>query len=283
MKQLIVNADDFGLHTEINKGIIKGYQEGIITSTSIMPSAPAFEEAVELAKANPELGIGIHLTLCTCVPSVLEASKVKSLLGSDGNFLPSYVGFAKRFYTGQVNKKELEAELRAQFERALSQGINITHVDSHQHTHMLPGINSLVIRLCKEYNVKRVRVPKEDYFFTGGYEVGLGRKIGRAGLSFCADLARPLVKKAGLKTTDHFFGMLAGCNLNTELVGNIIKALPEGTSEMMTHPGMSQEILAKALPWDLHWENELAANLAEENKKLLEIHNVTLTNFGRLD
>ena len=124
---------------------------------------------------------------------------------------------------------------------------------------------------------------KEDYFFTGGYKVGLGRKIGRAGLSFCADMARPLVKKAGLTTTDHFFGMLAGCNLNTELVGNIIKALPEGTSELMTHPGLSQAILSQALPWDLHWENELEASLSKENRRLLEVNHVTLTNFGRLD
>ncbi|MCQ2359218.1 MAG: ChbG/HpnK family deacetylase [Phascolarctobacterium sp.] len=283
MKYLIINADDFGLHEQINKGIIKGHTEGIITSTSIMPTAPAFEEAVELAKANPDLGIGIHLTLCTCVPSCLPKNKVSTLLGSDGNFLPSYVNFAKRYYTGGVKSSELEAELRAQFEKALSCGLNITHVDSHQHTHMLPGINALVIKLCKEYNVERVRVPKEDYFFTGGYKVGLGRKIGRAGLSFCADMARPLVKKAGLTTTDHFFGMLAGCNLNTELVGNIIKALPEGTSELMTHPGLSQAILSQALPWDLHWENELEASLSKENRRLLEVNHVTLTNFGRLD
>lgn len=282
MKYLIINADDFGLHEQINKGIIKGYQEGIITSTSIMPTAPAFEEAVELAKENPELGIGIHLTLCTCVHSCLDRQKVSSLLGDDGCFLPSYVNFAKRYYTGGINGSELEAELRAQFEKALSSGLNITHVDSHQHTHMLPGINALVIKLCKEYNVERVRVPKEGYFFDGGYKVGIGRKIGRAGLSFCADIARPLVRKAGLKTTDHFFGMLAGCNLNTMLVGNIINALPEGTSELMTHPGLSQAILSKSLPWDLHWEDELAASLSAKNKRLLEINHVTLTNFGRL-
>lgn len=283
MKHLIINADDFGLHEQINKGIIKGFKEGIITSTSIMPTAPAFAEAVELAKQNPDLGIGIHLTLCTCVPSCLPKSDVSSLLGADGNFLPSYVDFAKRYYTGRINSFELEAELRAQFEKALNSGINITHIDSHQHTHMLPGINSLVIELCKEYNIKRVRVPKEAYFFTGGYKVGLGRKIGRAGLSFCADLAKPNVSDAGLITTDHFFGMLAGCNLNEELVGNIIKLLPDGTSELMTHPGLSQEILAKALPWELHWENELAAMLSLKNKALLEANHVTLTNFGRLD
>ena len=111
MKYLIINADDFGLHEQINKGIIKGFKEGIITSTSIMPTTPAFEEAVELAKANPDLGIGIHLTLCTCVPSCLPKNKVSTLLGSDGNFLPSYVNFAKRYYTGGVKSSELEAEL----------------------------------------------------------------------------------------------------------------------------------------------------------------------------
>ena len=209
MKQLIVNADDFGLHPLINAGIIKGHQEGFITSTSLMPSAPCWQEAVRLAKENPRLGIGVHLTLVGGVPSVLPKEKVSSLLDDDGLFLPDSVAFAKRYYSGAVKRSELEAELRAQLERALSCGVNITHIDSHQHTHVLPGINSLVLKLSNEYNIIRVRIPKEGYLFTGGFQTGVGRLIGRSGLSLCADMAALRADSLGLRHPQQFYGMLA--------------------------------------------------------------------------
>ena len=282
MKKLIVNADDFGLHTLINQGIIKGHQEGFITSTSIMPSADAFDEAVALAQDNPQLGIGIHLTLVGGVKSVLPQSKIASLLDGEGRFLPDYVAFAKRFYTGGVKISELEAELRAQIEKALASKLNLTHIDSHQHTHVLPGINGLVRKLCNEYNIKRERIPKEGYTFSGGFAAGLGRKIGRCGLSFCADLARAGAARDGIRYPDYFFGMLAGGHLNAELVGNIIRALPDGVSEIMTHPGLETAPLAKLYAWHYTWETELASYLDEGNKALIKENNVQLANFGDL-
>ena len=282
MKKLIVNADDFGLHTLINQGIIKGHREGFITSTSIMPSADAYEEAVELAKANPKLGIGIHLTLVGGVKSVLPKEQVSSLLDAEGRFLPDYVAFAKRFYTGGVKGSELEAELRAQIEKALASGLNITHIDSHQHTHVLPGMNGLVRKLCNEYNIKRERIPKEGYTFSGGFQAGLGRKIGRCGLSFCAALAASGADKDDIKHPDYFFGMLAGGHLNAELVGNIIRALPEGVSEIMTHPGLETAPLAKLYAWHYTWETELASYLDESNKALIKERNVQLVSFENI-
>lgn len=282
MKGLIVNADDFGLHTEINKGIIKGYQEGFITSTSLMCSAPAFDDAVALARNNPDLGIGIHLTLVGSVPSVLPKEEILSLVDEAGLFPENYVVFAKKFYTGQIKMVQLEKELRAQIEKALATGLKITHVDSHQHTHVLPGMAGLVVKLCKEYKIKYIRIPQEGYFFSGGFAGGLGRKIGRAGLSFCACLARMQAKSAGLIYPDHFFGMLAGGNLNATLVRNILSALPEGVSEIMTHPGLNKQELDKHFTWNYHWEDELNAFLSEQNKKLLEQEKIVLKNFGGL-
>lgn len=270
MKQLIVNADDFGLHPLINAGIIKGHQEGFITSTSLMPSAPCWQEAVRLAKENPRLGIGVHLTLVGGVPSVLPKEKVSSLLDDDGLFLPDYVAFAKRYYSGAVKRSELEAELRAQLERALSCGVNITHIDSHQHTHVLPGINSLVLKLSNEYNIIRVRIPKEGYLFTGGFQTGVGRLIGRSGLSFCADLAALRADSLGLRHPQHFYGMLAGGHLNAQLIANILRQLPEGVSEIMTHPGLDSAALGKAFSWQYHWREELDAYLDAGNKALLK-------------
>ncbi|MDY4919974.1 MAG: hopanoid biosynthesis-associated protein HpnK [Phascolarctobacterium sp.] len=282
MKKLIVNADDFGLHTLINQGIIKGYREGFITSTSLMTSAPACAEAMELARANPGLGIGIHLTLVGGVAPLLPASEVPSLVDERGLFVSDYVAFAKRFYLGAVKQCELEAELRAQIEMALASGLNITHIDSHQHTHVLPFVNRLVIRLCSEYNIKRIRIPKEGYFFSGGFAAGLGRKIGRAGLSFCADMAAMAADGRGLKHPEHFFGMLAGGHLNAELVGNIIRMLPEGVSEIMTHPGLETAPLKEIFSWGYTWETELASYLDERNKALLQEQGVELINFGQL-
>lgn len=282
MKQLIVNADDFGLHPLINAGIIKGHQEGFITSTSLMPSAPCWQEAVRLAKENPRLGIGVHLTLVGGVPSVLPKEKVSSLLDDDGFFLPDYVAFAKRYYSGAVKRSELEAELRAQLERALSCGVNITHIDSHQHTHVLPGINSLVLKLSNEYNIIRVRIPKEGYFFTGGYQTGVGRLIGRSGLSFCADMAALRADSLGLRHPQHFYGMLAGGHLNAQLIANILRQLPEGVSEIMTHSGLDSAALGKAFSWQYHWREELDAYLDAGNKALLKELGIEPVSFAAL-
>ena len=282
MKQLIVNADDFGLHPLINAGIIKGHQEGFITSTSLMPSAPCWQEAVRLAKENPRLGIGVHLTLVGSVPSVLPKEQVSSLLDDDGLFLPDYVAFAKRYYSGAVKKAELEAELRAQLERALNCGVNITHIDSHQHTHVLPGINSLVLKLSNEYNIIRVRIPKEGYFFTGGFQTGVGRLIGRSGLSFCADMAALRADSLGLRHPQHFYGMLAGGHLNAQLIANILRQLPEGVSEIMTHPGLDSAALGKAFSWQYHWREELDAYLDAGNKALLKELGIEPVSFAAL-
>ena len=282
MKQLIVNADDFGLHPLINAGIIKGHQEGFITSTSLMPSAPCWQEAVRLAKENPRLGIGVHLTLVGGVPSVLPKEQVSSLLDDDGLFLPDYVTFAKRYYSGAVKKAELEAELRAQLERALSCGVNITHIDSHQHTHVLPGINSLVLKLSNEYNIIRVRIPKEGYLFTGGFQTGVGRLIGRSGLSFCADMAALRADSLGLRHPQHFYGMLAGGHLNAQLIANILRQLPEGVSEIMTHPGLDSAALGKAFSWQYHWREELDAYLDAGNKELLRELGIEPVSFAAL-
>ena len=282
MKQLIVNADDFGLHPLINAGIIKGHQEGFITSTSLMPSAPCWQEAVRLAKENPRLGIGVHLTLVGSVPSVLPREQVSSLLDDDGLFLPDYVAFAKRYYSGAVKKAELEAELRAQLERALSCGVNITHIDSHQHTHVLPGINSLVLKLSNEYNIIRVRIPKEGYLFTGGFQTSVGRLIGRSGLSFCADMAALRADSLGLRHPQHFYGMLAGGHLNAQLIANILRQLPEGVSEIMTHPGLDSAALGKAFSWQYHWREELDAYLDAGNKALLRELGIEPVSFAAL-
>ena len=249
MKQLIINADDFGLHPLINRGIIKGHSEGIITSTSLMPSAPYFDEAVQLAKANPSLGVGIHLTLVGGVKPACT-SGVNSLLTAGGVFAEDYTVFAKKWYTGSIKKNELVKELETQIEKVLAAGIKPTHIDSHQHMHVLPGIAGIVVRLCEKYGIKKIRMPGENIFWSGVFAAGMGRKIGRDGLSFCAMLAKGKAQSVGLVYPQHFFGMLAE--------------------------------LAKHFTWGYHWQDELGAFLSAENKEIVREHGIKLINFGGL-
>ncbi|WP_307761412.1 ChbG/HpnK family deacetylase [uncultured Phascolarctobacterium sp.] len=282
MKKLIVNADDFGLHQAINDGIIKGHKDGFITSTSLMCGADAFDDAVSQAKQYPNLGVGIHLTLVGGGKPLVPARQLRTLVDESGRLPADYTVFAKRWYASKIKKKEVIEELQAQMERGLNCGLTITHIDSHQHLHVLPGVTDIVLQLCSDFGVKKIRMPQEGWFWRGGFNSSAGRFIGREGLSFCSALAKRKAQQAKLSYPQHFFGMLAGGNLNDFLVGEIIKNIPEGVSEIMTHPGMDAEILEKSFAWKYHWEDELQAFLSEKNKRLLEQQQVTLINFGGL-
>lgn len=280
MKKLIINADDFGLHQEINKGIIKAFEEGVLTSTTLMCSAPAFEDAVSRALAHPDLGVGIHLTLVGGVAPVLSPDEVPSLVDKDGKFVENYVGLITNYYQGKVKKEEIYRELDAQIQRAFSTGIPITHIDSHQHMHTLPGITGIVVELCKKYKITKVRIPAENICASYGFDASLGRKIGRAGLSFCASLARGCFAREGIKSPDYFFGMLAGGSLSVPVVKNFLKGYNKGIAEIMTHPGSNAPELRKLFTWGYHWEQERDVYLNPEIKALIREEKIELINFG---
>ena len=283
MRKLIINADDFGLHEDINNGIIDAFQNGCLTSTSIMASAPAFDHAISLARANPTLGIGIHLTLVGGVAPVLPVEEVPTLVDENGLFYPNYIEFIKRFYLGKVKKVEIIHELRAQIRKVLETEIPVTHVDSHQHLHVLPGITSMVVSLCRQHNLTNIRLPEESYSDSYGYSASLGRKIGRDGLSFCAHLARKKFSQAGIEGPDYFYGMLAGGNISIPVVENFLDAMEDGVSEIMTHPGSNAEELKKLFSWGYNWEQERDTFLSSEIKEAIERNSIKLINFGGLE
>ena len=182
MKRLIVNADDFGLHSAVNHGIIEGYEKGCIRSTSFVAAGAAAEEAAELARKHPGLGVGIHLTLVAERP-VLPPSEVPGLIGENGRLLPDHMAFIRRYMTGGVRREELYAECEAQILRAKEMGVRLTHIDSHQHLHVLPGVVKVVLSLVKKYGFTKMRLPAEPIFFTGGYPTSAGRYAAKCGLT----------------------------------------------------------------------------------------------------
>ena len=281
MKKLIVNADDFGLHSEVNKAIIRGYQEGCLRSTSLMPTGAAVEEACQLARENPGLGIGIHLTMVAEKP-ILPVDEVRSLLGSDGKFHADHMVFIKAYLQGKIDKRQLYAEMEAQIKKAVSLGLNITHIDSHQHLHTLPGITGMCLELMKKYQIRAMRFPGEACGFTGGYSSGAFRWIAKCGLTGCAVLAKGKAKCYNVKMPDHFFGMLAGGHMEEKYFSAILRALPEGVSEIMVHPGADNKKLGAVYDWQYHWEDELASVTSARTMQFLQEHNIELISFKEL-
>jgi chitin disaccharide deacetylase len=282
VKKLIINADDFGLHEEINNGIIRCFQEGCLTSTSLMCGAPAFEHAVALLKMNTNLGVGVHLTLVGGISPVLPVKEVSSLVDANGLFFSDYKVFIKKFYQGQVKKNEIKKELEAQMHKAAATGLAFTHVDSHQHLHVLPGIVPIIVSLCQQFAIRAIRLPGENCFADYGYKTVWSRKLGRNGLTFCSKLAAKQFKAAGLLSPDHFFGMLSGGNISIPIVRAFLASSEEGTGEIMTHPGNSQNILGQLYPWEYHWEQERDTFLDESIKKDITKRHISLINFGEL-
>lgn len=284
MKRLIVNADDFGMHALVNAGIIEGHQRGMITSTSLLAVGDAYEEAIDLAKKNPRLGIGIHTALIGGLKPLSPINRIPSLVTKEGIFFDSHTTFIKKAMLGEINYQEVFEELSLQFEKIMAEGITITHVDGHQHLHMLPKVRMIVQTLMKQYKLKRLRLPKENYhFMNGNYKIA--RMVGKWGLSFLSDRASRDLKRFGCIYPDYFWGMMQGGHLTKKSLLSILQEVKkrEGVHEIMVHPGKSNATLQYLYPWGYRWEEELEAMTDKEALDYIAQANIRLIHFGDLD
>lgn len=247
MRRLIVNADDFGYTHGVNAGIIRGFREGIITSTTIMANGAAFDDAVGRAKENPALGVGVHLVLVG-EASVAAASAIPSLANAEGR-LPATVGaLTRKLLARAVSGEDIARELRAQIDKVVRAGIRPTHFDSHKHTHAHPQVMAQVARVAEEFGIRRVRKPFEDprvllWSGLGGGWSSLKRRTTALVAQTAAPRFRQLAGAHGIRTPDRLWGVAATGRLDGESVLYLIGALPEGVNELMCHPGEYDEDL----------------------------------------
>jgi len=251
MKQLIVTADDFGLTERVNEGIIEAHRDGIVTTTSLMANGGAFEDAVSRARTMPQLAIGAHLNL-TQGPPVSPVTVVRTLLDGDSKMKVGPIALGKEIAIGKVRLSEVELELRAQIENIITAGVKLTHLDGHKHIQLLPGVFEIVLKLAREYVIKGIRCAAEP----GGARLLAkeARRTGKSGLkqfalarafSLLALKARPKVKRAGLFTPEYFQGITQTGFLDIAELSRILNNLPEGTTELMSHPGYADAALAR--------------------------------------
>ena len=252
MRQLIVNADDFGLTAGVNRAIIEGHARGVITSATLMANMPAFGDAVRLAKEHPKghpkerqaLGVGLHFNITQGRP-VADASRVSSLIDDRGEFWGTSTALLGRALTGRLNTEEIAIELRAQIEKALSAGLRLTHIDSHKHSHALPQILEAILPTIKDYGIDAVRLPVEHWRFDRNAKSFklITQSAGAFGISQLCRISEARLRKSEVKTPDFFFGVARTGFWTKPWLIDLIERLPDGTSELMCHPGYDDDEL----------------------------------------
>lgn len=277
-KQLIINADDFGIHPAVNEAVRKAATEGILTSTSLMAGGDAFDEAVEMARSMSSLGIGIHLTLVGGIKPVLPPSEVPSLTWDNGVFCHDYGKLIVRDLEGKISLSEVYAEWDAQIQKIMNTGLPVTHMDGHQHMHMWPHFYPIARDLAKKYHISCMRVPDEDVLF-GMKDGHIIRWAAKNGLSLLSRMHRPDLKKNHIRTNDHFFGMLYGGHLNPERFAKFILQTKPGITEIMCHPSADTRAMEDTFHWGYHGEDELAGLLADINRELIEKKQISLISY----
>src|SRR5262249_40178407 len=184
---LIVNADDYGLTTGISRAILRAHGAGIVTSTSVLAVGPAFGETAPWLGDAPALGVGVHLAACGEDPPLLEAREIPTLVDARGRLAPSWRGFALALWAGRVDPGDLEREFSAQIARVAALGRPLTHLDTHQHLHLLPRVADVVVRLAQRAGIPALRVPRSGLRRLAGLgvrvlEPGLAARARAAGL-----------------------------------------------------------------------------------------------------
>lgn len=277
MKLLVPNADDFGLDPAINTAIAQTHTAGILTSASLLIGAAHTDPAIEFARDNPALGVGVHLCLVDGQP-VASPDKVAGLIGRTGTLPPNPLALSALLALGRGVELAVEVELRAQIEKFLATGLRPTHLDTHQHTHLLPSVQRIMARLAREYDIAWVRGPVEPLRLSLRCDCHhKTRTLARWSVfgTLGARCARRL-RQFGLRTTNRSVGVLNAGQLTEEFLLAYLPLLPDGVAEFVFHPA------TEPLESGYQQTGELQALCSPRVRELLERSAIQLVNFQEL-
>jgi hopanoid biosynthesis associated protein HpnK len=267
VRNLIVNADDLGWTEGVNRGIVEAHRKGLVTSATLLANGRAFDSGIDAARKNPELGIGVHLNLSDGPPAT-PADQVPGLLNAAGELGSGPESLLLRIASRSLRLEEVEREWDAQIRKIREAGISPTHLDGHKHVQMLPGLFELALRLAKKHGIRAIRVAHEESSLRSALSAGASQRTSVAlkqglqarGLKLLTRDARGLADREGVATSDYFCGIAQTGQLTREGIEEFLEKLPEGTTELMCHPGYVDEELRKT-----------ATRLLESRKTELDI------------
>jgi predicted glycoside hydrolase/deacetylase ChbG (UPF0249 family) len=287
VKQLIVNADDFGVTESVNRGILDAHRDGIVTSTTLLANGIAFESAAAASKRFYRLGIGVHLNLSEGVP-VADASQIRTVVDGGGRLYMAPARLWAGIATGRVSLSDIEFEMRAQIKKVIGAGVRPTHFDGHKHIHVLPAVSEIVIRLAREFGVPAVRCPMEQNA-DASWPVriwglsGISRikqYLVSGAVSAMARNFRRKLEQTGLLSPASFYGISDTGFLDASAIRRILENLPPGTSELMCHPGYRDIDLERTGTRLLNQrEIEIQGLTAVSVKNLVASEGIGLVNF----
>lgn len=284
MSRVIFHADDFGLTKGVNNGIIKAHREGIVKSSSIIPSGTAFEHATKLAQDNPTLDLGVHLTLveekCLSDPQLIP-----SLVNPNGIFRKNFKKFIKDFFLGKIMLKEIEIELEAQINKCLEYGLNISHIDSHQHLYILPGVLHRVYYLADKYKIPFVRtqIGLDDNYFQWSELSKLKRYNYLYGLQLMSFFSRSIIpQKFRRLGVIKCYGFISSGQMCMETIMKIFNTRGN-LYEIMLHPGIADDDTTRLYNhWGYDWDKELELVISPQLKQKMKSRHINSFSFKEL-
>lgn len=258
MKRVTFSADDFGLSLGVNQAIEQAHRDGVLDAASLMVAAPAAQDAVRRARAMPGLRVGLHLVVIEG-PAVLPPDAIPDLVDASGQFPSDQLRLGINYYFRPSIRRQLAAEIRAQFQAFAATGLVLDHANAHKHMHLHPTIGRLMLEIGREFGLRSARVPAEPPAVMArcGTPVGLSAKA----LHAWTRVLRRQVRRSGMETHDHCFGLAWSGHMTADRVRRLLDALPAGTSEIYFHPATDRDARLCALMPDYEHEAELAALL----------------------
>lgn len=232
--RLVVTADDFGLAHEVNQAVEIAHRDGILTAASLMVGSPAAAGAVEIARRMPSLKVGLHLVMVEARP-LLPPSAIPDLVDAAGFFRSDMARFGADIFFRPSVRRQMAAEIAAQFEAFRATGLPLDHVNAHKHFHLHPTLGDIVVRLAKRYRAPWMRVPAEPSRIVAEIDGASAGATGSVMAPFTA-LLRARARRAGIATPDQVFGLAWSGAMTGVRLRRLASHLPDGFSEIYTHP-----------------------------------------------
>ncbi len=270
-RRLIVNADDFGRSHSINQAVLQAHRDGILTTASLMVNEEGFAEAVQLAKQNSRLGVGLHLTL-SHGHSALPGKKIPGLANECGEFSYQPAATGMNYFFRRGLRRQLSREIDAQFEKFRATGLELDHVNGHLHFHLHPTVFGILMKSAERYGIRRIRLTREPFWMDVPLAKGqwLYRFTHAAIYFFLSWRAQSALRRRNIRHAQRVFGLLQNARVDETYLLKLLPILPPGDSELYSHPSLDE------------FRHELDALLSPRVKNACRDHGIELIRYQDL-